>query len=47
MEKVAALAETFPNMGLTPAQLLEGESLVDLGDAAPKYSEIVTEVTSS
>jgi spermidine/putrescine transport system substrate-binding protein len=47
MEQVAALAETFPNMGLTPADLLKGESLVDLGDAAPKYSEIVTEVTSS
>ena len=47
MEQVAALADTYPNMGMTPAQLLEGESLIDLGDAAPKYSEIVTEVTSS
>ncbi|MBU6147923.1 MAG: spermidine/putrescine ABC transporter substrate-binding protein [Actinomycetales bacterium] len=47
MEQVAALAETFPNMGLTPAQLLQGESLIDLGEAGPLYTRIATEVTSS
>jgi hypothetical protein len=34
-------------MGMTPAQLLEGESLVDLGEAGPLYTKIATEVTSS
>jgi len=47
MEQVAGLAETYPNMGLTPAQLLQGESLVDLGEAGPLYTRIATEVTSS
>ena len=32
---------------MTPAELLKGESLVDLGDAAPKYTKIATEVTAS
>ena len=41
------LAESFPPLGVTPAQLLEGESLVDLGEAGPLYTEIATEVTSS
>ena len=43
----AGLAATYPNMGMTPAQLLEGESLVDLGEAGPLYTKIATEVTSS
>lgn len=43
----AALAESYPPMGVTPADLLKGESLVDLGEAAPLYTEIATEVTSS
>ncbi len=47
MEQVAALANDFPNMGFTPAQLLEQESLVDLGEAGPLYTRIATEVTSS
>ena len=42
-----ALAESFPPLGVTPAQLLKGESLVDLGEAGPLYTEIATEVTSS
>lgn len=48
MDKVgAALAKAYPSMGVTPAQLLEGESLVDLGEAGPLYTKIATEVTSS
>ncbi|MBU6277621.1 MAG: spermidine/putrescine ABC transporter substrate-binding protein [Actinomycetales bacterium] len=43
----AELAKSFPNMGTTPAELLKGESLVDLGDAGPMYTKIATEVTSS
>lgn len=47
MEAVAGLSADFPNMGYTPAELLEQESLVDLGEAGPLYTEIATEVTSS
>ena len=42
-----ALIEDFPNLGMTPAELLEQEALVDLGDAAPLYTQIATEVTAS
>ena len=41
------LAKTYPNMGLTPADLLKGEGLVDLGEAGPMYTKIATEVTGS
>jgi spermidine/putrescine transport system substrate-binding protein len=37
----------FPNMNVTPAELLKQESLVDLGDAGPRYTQIVTDVTAS
>ncbi len=47
MEAVAGLAADFPNMGMTPAELLKGEALVDLGEAGPMYTKIATEVTSS
>jgi spermidine/putrescine transport system substrate-binding protein len=47
MEAVAGLATDYPNMGLAPADLLKQESLVDLGEAGPMYTEIATEVTSS
>lgn len=42
-----ALLEQFPNLAMTAGELLEGEQLVDLGDAQSRYTEIVTEVTSS
>jgi len=41
-----ALVGTYPNMGMTPTDLLKGESLTDLGDAGPMYTQIATEVTS-
>ena len=48
MEQVpAALVEQYPPLQVTPADLLEGESLVDLGDAAPLYTRLATEITAS
>jgi spermidine/putrescine transport system substrate-binding protein len=41
------LLELFPNLGMTPEELLQGEELVDLGDDTVKYTDIVTEVTAS
>ena len=41
-----SLAETFPNMAITPAELLAQEELVDLGEAAPLYTEIATEIAA-
>ncbi len=40
------LVKAYPNLGMTPAELLEQEALVDLGDAAPMYTEIATSVTA-
>ena len=42
-----SLVKSYPNLGMTPAELLEQEELVDLGDAAPLYTEIATEVTAA
>ena len=41
-----ALLEQFPNLDMSPAELLEGEQLVDLGADTGKYTDIVTEVTA-
>jgi spermidine/putrescine transport system substrate-binding protein len=40
------LIEAYPNLGMTPAELFEGEELVDLGDAAPLYTQIATEIAA-
>ncbi len=42
-----SLVEAFPNLGMTVEELFEGETLVDLGEAAPLYTELATEVTAS
>lgn len=42
-----ALIKQYPNLATTPAELVKGETLVDLGEAATDYSRIVTEVTAS
>jgi spermidine/putrescine transport system substrate-binding protein len=42
-----ALLEQFPNLAMTPAELLAQEQLVDVGDAQLVYTDIVAEVTSS
>lgn len=41
-----SMIETYPNLGMTPEQLAEGEELVDLGEASIMYTEIATEVTA-
>jgi spermidine/putrescine transport system substrate-binding protein len=41
-----ALLEQLPALGLTPAELSQGEQLEDLGDAAPVYTQIVTEIAA-
>jgi spermidine/putrescine transport system substrate-binding protein len=41
------LIKQYPNLATTPADLLKGETLVDLGEAATEYSRIVTEVAAS
>jgi spermidine/putrescine transport system substrate-binding protein len=46
-EGVMALNADFPNMGMTPSELLQGEAIVDLGEDSVKYTDLATEVTSS
>ena len=41
-----SLIEAFPNLGMTSEELFEGEQLVDLGDAAPMYTQIATEIAA-
>lgn len=42
-----AVLEQFPNLAMTPAELLQQEQLLDLGDAQLEYTDIVTEVVAS
>jgi spermidine/putrescine transport system substrate-binding protein len=42
-----AMIEQFPNLGMTPGELLEQEQLLDVGDDMPKYTELVAQVTSA
>lgn len=42
-----ALVQKFPALAFTPAELLKGEAPVDLGEAAPMYTRIATEVSAS
>jgi spermidine/putrescine transport system substrate-binding protein len=41
-----SLVEAFPNLGMTPEELFQGEEIVDLGDAAPMYTQIATEIAA-
>ena len=41
------LKNQFPQLDVTPAELAEGESLIDLGEDSTKYTELTTEVTAS
>jgi spermidine/putrescine transport system substrate-binding protein len=41
------LLSAFPNLAMSPAELLAGEELVDLGDDTATYTEIVTRVVAS
>ena len=40
-----ALIEQFPNIGMTPAELMKEEQLRDLGDGQKLYTQAVTEIT--
>lgn len=42
-----SLMETFPNLAITPADLMKGEQLRDLGDTQKAYTKAVTEITAS
>lgn len=46
-QAVKDLNATYPNMGMSPADLLKEEALVDLGEDSVKYTDLATEVTSS
>lgn len=41
------LIEAFPNLGMTPGELLQQEPLEDVGEAQELYSRVVTEVLAS
>jgi len=48
MEQVGAeLAAAYPNMGMSPADLLKEEVVVDVGVDSSKYTKVATEVTSN
>jgi spermidine/putrescine transport system substrate-binding protein len=40
------LVRQFPNLGMTPQELLRGENLQDLGEGQPAWSRTVSEITS-
>ena len=42
-----ALIEQFPNLGLTPAEMLKNEQLRDLGAAQKDYTRAITEIMAS
>ncbi len=42
-----ALLQQFPNLGITPAELLQFEELRDLGSGQKAYTRAVTEITAS
>jgi spermidine/putrescine transport system substrate-binding protein len=42
-----SLFEKYPNMAMTPADLLKEEQIRDLGDAQPLYSRTVTEILAA
>jgi spermidine/putrescine transport system substrate-binding protein len=42
-----SLFETFPNLAFTPAEVLSGEALLDLGEDQTRYTDIVAEVGAS
>jgi len=42
-----AMLESFPNLAMTPEELMQGEQLRDLGETQKAYTKAVTEITSS
>ena len=48
MERIdKALFETYPNMAMTPADLMRQEQLRDLGEAQKEYTRAVTEILAA
>jgi spermidine/putrescine transport system substrate-binding protein len=48
MESVdKSLFDTYPNMAMTPAEVMQGELLRDLGQTQKDYTRAVTEITSA
>lgn len=43
----ASLIETFPNMGMKPADMMEYEQLRDVGEAQRDYSRVVSEIKAA
>jgi len=43
----AGLIDSFPNLGISPAQIMKGEQLRDLGESQKAYTKAVTEITAS
>jgi spermidine/putrescine transport system substrate-binding protein len=41
------LIDTYPNLGMAPADLVKQEQLRDLGKEMKLYSKTVTEITAS
>ena len=42
-----ALITTFPNLGMSPAELMQQEQIRDLGESQKDYTKAVTEITAS
>jgi spermidine/putrescine transport system substrate-binding protein len=42
-----SLFDSFPNMAMTPAEIMQGELLRDLGQTQKDYTRAVTEITSA
>lgn len=43
----ASMFESFPNLAIAPADMMQQEQLRDLGDAQKAYTKAVTEITAS
>ena len=43
----AGLIEAFPNMGMSPVEMLKFEQLRDVGAAQRDYSRLVSEIKAS
>jgi len=41
-----ALIEQFPNMGISPADLLKEEGIIDLGEFSTEYTRLATEIAA-
>lgn len=42
-----AMFKTFPNMGMSPAELIKLEVVVDLGEYSPEYTRLSTEIMAA